>query len=96
MSDAASKSVDVFSGVPQWSVVCPLLFIAYTADIKNIITSSFAMFADNMKLYNSCDNFSSLSSDLRLIHKWSQGWLLPINLDQYVILHPGKGNPRHM
>ena len=54
------------------------------------------MFADDIKLYNSCDNFSSLSSDLRSIYKWSQVWLLPMNLDKCVTLHFFKGNPRHV
>ncbi|KAJ3646575.1 hypothetical protein Zmor_024158 [Zophobas morio] len=90
------RSIDVLSGVPQGSVLVPLLFIAYTADIKNIITSSFAMFADDIKLYNSCDNFSPLLSDLRSIYKWSQIWLLPINLDKCVTLDLDKGNSRHV
>ena len=72
IGNAVSRSIDARSEVPQGSVLGPLLFIAYTTDIKNIITSSFVIFADDIKLYNSCDNFSSLSSDLHSIYKWSQ------------------------
>ena len=54
------------------------------------------MFADDIKLYNVCDNFSSLSPDRRSFYKWFQVWLLLINLDKCVTLHLGKGNPRHV
>ena len=57
VGDTVSRSIDVLGVVPQGSVVGPLLFIAYIADIKNIITLSFAMFADDIKLYTSCENF---------------------------------------
>ena len=92
IGDAVSRSIDVLSGVPQGSVLGPLIFFTYTFDIKNI-TSFFAIFAGDIKLYNSCDNFSSLSSGLRSIYKWSQVWLLPIILDECVNLHLDKGNP---
>ncbi|XP_063915577.1 uncharacterized protein LOC135131661 [Zophobas morio] len=51
---------------------------------------------DDIKLYNVCDNFSSLSPDRRSFYKWFQVWLLLINLDKCVTLHLGKGNPRHV
>jgi ribonuclease P/MRP protein subunit RPP40 len=79
---ALSRSVDVLSGVPQGSVLGPLLFIAYTADIKDILTSPFAMYADDIKLYNSCDNIQRLTQDLHAIYKWSLDWLLPLNVDK--------------
>ena len=57
-------------GVPQSSVLGPLLFVAYTADIKNTTTSPFAMFADHIKLCSSCANYSSLEreTETRLFH----------------------------
>jgi phosphodiesterase/alkaline phosphatase D-like protein len=37
----------VNSGVTQWSVICPLLFLAYVNDIGRNIKSNIRLFADN-------------------------------------------------
>ena len=57
VGDGLSRSVDVVSGVPRGAVLGPLLFVTYSADIKNIVTSPFAMFADDIKLYSSSANY---------------------------------------
>ena len=96
VGDGLSRSVDVVSGVPQGSVLGPLLFVAYTADIKNIVTSPFAMFADDIKLYSSSANYRDLERDLRAIYDWTHDWLLPLNLDKCKVLHLGNNNPKHV
>ena len=48
----------------QGSVLGPLLFIVYTADLGNIKTSAFAMYADDIKLYNKSSNSLSLQEDV--------------------------------
>ena len=71
-----------------------LLFIAYTAYIKEKIISPFAMFADDIKLYNTCSNYNTLVQDLQAIYNWSQEWLLSLNVQKCVTLHVGSKNPR--
>ena len=42
---------DVSSGVPQGSILGPLLFIMYINDISSVVQSSIKMFADDVALY---------------------------------------------
>ena len=94
VENSLSKPVKVLSGVPQGSVLGPLLFIAYTADLKISIESPFAMYADDIKLYNnSCKNII-LKKDLLAIYNWSKDWLLPLNCEKCYVLHIGKKNPK--
>ena len=81
--------------MPQSSVLGPLLFIIYTADLKYMLTSLFAMYADDVKIFDKKSNFQNLMQDLHVIHNWSKDWLLPLNLDKCTILYVDKKNPRH-
>ena len=46
-----SKSFPVSSGVPQGSVMEPLLFLIYVHDIPEQVGCSISMFADDIKIY---------------------------------------------
>ena len=56
--------MQILSRVPQGSVFGPLLFIVCTADLKKIIQSPFAMYADDVKLYNVSSNSNILTQGL--------------------------------
>ena len=51
LNGCSSNWVDVTSGVPQGSVLGPLLFILYVNDITDTIQSAIQMFADDTNLY---------------------------------------------
>ena len=73
------------SGVPQGSVLGPLLFLIYINDLENGIKSSVKFFADDTSLY-SIVNVPKLSSeelnhDLDLINKWAHQWKMSFNPD---------------
>ena len=95
VGDGLSEHRPVLSGVPQGSILGPLLFTAYTADLKVIIQSPFAMYADDIKIYNTSNNQSILKSDLSAIGEWCSVWLLPLNVCKCSVLYIGKNNPQH-
>ena len=69
----------VTSGIPQGSVLGPLLFLIYINDLPDGITSTIYMYADDTKLYReikSPDDHQILQNDLSKLCTWSKKWLL--------------------
>ena len=65
-----SSWVHVLSGVPQGSVLGPLLFLLYVNDLPDWIKSSIKMFADDTKLWSTIsdvDDKQKLQDDLHKI-----------------------------
>lgn len=93
VGDGVSDQRLVLSGVPQGSVLGPLLFNIFTSDLQYFINSKFSLYADDVKLYNDPLDSSHLQADLDSIFSWSQRWLLPLNIEKCVTLHIGRNNP---
>ena len=66
---------NVTSGIPQGSVLGPLLFTIFINDIPANIDSCIKIFADDTKIYNSVSNSNVLSLDLLTLVQWSEKWL---------------------
>ncbi|KAK6048923.1 reverse transcriptase [Cooperia oncophora] len=87
------------SGVPQGSVLSPLLFLVYTLDLPAYITTSpevkVQMYADDIKIYAAYDttNKSEVQAAFRLslakMSEWAASWGLTINLNKCSLLHLG-------
>ena len=87
-----STPCPVSSGVPQGSVLGPLLFCCFINDVTDQIdpTASTKLFADDIKLYTSFSNIapSILQSQLDIIQSWSSLWQLYASHTQNVIFSP--------
>ena len=71
-----SKPMDVISGVPQGSVLGPLLFLLYINDISDNVESNILMFADDLKLFSPHSNL--LQNDLATISDWCSQWQMTV------------------
>ena len=77
LPSGVSKDSPVLSGVPQGTVLGPLLFIIMISDInKDILSSKIISFADDTRVYKytnitQIENSDSLQTDLNYIYLWA-------------------------
>ena len=88
-----SDPADVVSGVPQGSVLGPLLFVLFINDLPDIIESMPYLFADDTKACREIRNLEDsqkLQEDLDRMEQWSKDWLLSFHPDKCKVLTFGK------
>ena len=80
-----SPWADVKVGVPQGSILGPLLFLIYINDLPNGLNSNVKLFADDTSLFsvfhNTTDSANLLNSDLSKINEWPLQWKMSFNPD---------------
>ena len=82
MGEAVSDWLDVFSGVPQGSVLGPLLFVIFINDMPDVVKCLCKLFADDTKLISIIKNpldLTSLQLDVDSLVEWSNKWLMNFN-----------------
>ena len=75
----------VTSGVPQGTVLGPLLFLVYTNDLHSRVSSSVRLFADDCLLYRVIrdqQDAVSLQTDLNHLQEWEREWQMVFNPDK--------------
>ena len=79
----SSDWVHILAGVPQGSILGPLLFLIYINDIVKHIGCSIRLFADDTSLYIIVDcplqSAQLLNTDLQTISDWAAAWLVTFN-----------------
>ena len=88
-----SKKSDVLSGIPQGSILGPVLFTIFINDLPNSIESTCKIFADDTKIYNNTDENKTIQKDLNTLQKWTDDWNLYFNVSKCKVMHVGKNNP---
>ena len=95
-----SDFADVGSGVPQGSVLGPLLFLFFINDISDLFGTDLVikLYADDVKIYVAIDNISSsdnLQVGLNALIKWCEDWQLNVSINKCNVLHIGAKNSCH-
>ena len=90
-----SDKVKVKSGVPQGSVLGPILFLIYINDIEDKIKCDTFKFADDTKLVGCVDDRNNLQNDINALSDWCKTWQMPINIEKCKVMHIGLSNPKH-
>ena len=77
-----SGSVPVTSGVPQGSVLGPILFLVYINDLPDELSSQVRLFADDTAVYltiGGADDGKVLQNDLDRLSVWEDRWDMEFN-----------------
>ena len=83
----------VISGIPQGSVLGPLLFVIYINDLPETLSSDVFLFADDTKIFReikSIQDSTALQHDIDLLEQWTKKWLLDFNIKKCHVLTLGK------
>ena len=91
--DEYSEIKYFFSGVPQGSVLGPLLFLLFVNDLSEGIKSIFKLFADDVKMI--VNPFNNLIDDLQFLELWEAHWCLKFNIDKCMVMQIGSYNPKN-
>jgi len=83
MDGVCSDWADIESGVPQGSILGPILFLVYIDDLINEVSSDIRIFADDTFIFRVVDSDSSkvLNQDLQKITVWAYQWKMIFNPD---------------
>lgn len=80
-----SSPSNIDSGIPQGSVLGPILFVIFINDLPDNITSNIYLFADDTKIFTSWKPEhpdQNLQVDLIKLHQWTEEWLLKFHPDK--------------
>ena len=85
----------VLSGIPQGSVLGPVLFLVFIDDLEVGLMSEVLKFADDTKVFGRVDSESDregLQRDLDRLVQWSEKWQMKFNVEKCKVMHLGRRN----
>ena len=85
LNGQSSSWLNVNAGVPQGSVLGPLLFLIYINDLPENLTSSTKLFADDTSIFSTVFDVNrsseALNQDLSSVKNWATQWKMSFNPD---------------
>ena len=94
----SSSWLEVTSGVPQGSVLGPVMFGIYVNDLVDGIGSYINLFADDAKLMRGVNNIGDckkLQEDLDKVGEWGRKWQMEFNKNKCKVMEFGKSRRVH-
>ena len=91
----------VISGVPQGTVLGPLLFTIFVSDMPDQVSNFISLFADDTKIYaylledEDGQVSSNLQDDITNLQEWANKMQMRFHPDKCKCMHLGKHNPHH-
>jgi len=87
-----SEYCTVMSGVPQGTVLGPLLFLLHINDMPSVVDpgTTVRLFADDILIYrviNSIEDQVVLQGDLARLEKWAKSWGMVFNASKFYMMH---------
>ena len=87
VNGSLSSKSPVKSGIPQGSILGPLLFILFINDLPSNIVNHCMMFADDTKLFGNPG--LNLQLDVETTFQWAQTWQMNFNIAKCKVMHFG-------
>ena len=85
-----STELPVSSGVPQGSVLGPILFLLYINDLPDNIQSNVRLFADDTAVYLAVqgqEDTDVIQNDLNILQEWEKAWDMEFNPSKCQVVH---------
>jgi len=95
INGSLSDWILVLSGVPQGSVLGPILFLIFINDLDCDITNWILKFADDTKIFGPVCNYNDymkFQEDLQRLFTWTKDWQMAFNIDKCKVMHFGRTN----
>jgi hypothetical protein len=98
LGDEMSTWKSVLSGVPQGSVLGPVLFVIFINDLLEGLNNPGKLYADDSKLLGrvaKAEDSIFFQEDINKMVEWTVTWRMFFNCSKCKIMHIGKNNPNH-
>jgi hypothetical protein len=93
VGEAVSGKAKVISGIPQGSILGPILFTIFINDLPDSLISTCKIFADDTKIYDKASNNVNIQRDIYKLQEWCDLWNLYFNVSKCGVMHIGRKNP---
>jgi hypothetical protein len=95
LGESVSSWESVLSGVPQGSVLGPLLFVIYINDLTDSVNNKLKLYADDSKILSTVNSWTDalgVQKDIDSISEWMKDWRMQLNTNKCKVIHFGKNN----